>query len=189
LALLLQKGSAMRIWFVTLSLLATVPVMGGAEEPSCVRAYRLTRAQYFTKLSELKGMENTLIGAGVVSGGGFAACLWRVRSLVACGGLVGAIFVGSQAYRYEIIDEIKQLEDAYLIYNIYYAIKRDDLESDSVQKLFVETGTQSNKESAVLNEFARLMESGELCKKSKPSKSWEEVRLLVRNKSFQLSVN
>src|SRR4051812_42380222 len=114
----------MRMFFVSLALVASCPSFSSAEEPSCVRVYREYHAKFLAKAEELKSRQRVLLAGGGMGVAAFGGCLWQIRSVIACGGFFGAVTIGSQIYRRQVMSEIKVLDDAYRVYEIYYEIQQ-----------------------------------------------------------------
>ena len=170
----------MRILFVSLALVASSPALSVAEEPSCVKVYREYHAKFLVKADELKSRHRVLFAGGGMGLAAFGSCLWQIRSVIGCGGFFGVATVGSQVYRRQVMGEIKVLEDAYRVYEIYSDIKLENVKGDTVQDLFIDLVTLEDHEPKVLQKFTDMIESGELCKDGAPAKSFSEILASLR---------
>jgi hypothetical protein len=178
----LQFGKFMRILLISL-LAFSMPAVAAAES-GCAAAYDQAHMRYFSKIEKLENQEIALRTGGIAIGSGAVYCLWRARSMgaresiVLCAGALGAVLIGSQAYRYRILGQIKRLQDAYKIFEAYYQIVQKNYGDESVQELFNLTGARTADERALTAEFQKMMDSGEFCggpTGTKPVMSWEDA--------------
>jgi hypothetical protein len=177
---------------VVISLLALSVSAASATEAPCAAAFEKAHAEYFSKIDDLEKQEFALRTGGYVLGSGVLYCMWRTRSLgfrssvVMCGGLLGTVLVGSQAYRYSLLSQIRALQEAYKVYEVYYQIDHENFGDEAIQDLFKQTGAQPAQEWVVAHEFNKMMDSGELCggpTGTKPAVSWDDtIAALVQRK-------
>lgn len=175
----------MRILIFIISFTLSAPALSFAEESSCARIYRDQHATYFTRIEELKSLRSTMTEGSGVAAAALGLCLWKTRSIIACGALFGVAIVGSQAYRFKIINDIQKLEDAHDVYEIYYDISRENYESENLKGLFRTLGSSQSQERPVTGEVTRMMESGELCKNGVPGQSLEEILEILKKRQSQ----
>src|SRR4051794_30150422 len=112
----------MRIALISLLALS---VSTASAQSLCVNSYQKAHAKYFSKIEELDKQQSALRAGGIAIGTVGVWCLFRTRhlgvraSILTCAGLLGTAFVGSQAYRHRILGQMKELQDAYKIYEVY----------------------------------------------------------------------
>lgn len=167
-----------------------------AEEPACVKAYRVTNGVFMTKLESLRKLQNAShVGefVGIVGG---VACLAKRRSLAGillCGTVGGVIAVPSAAFdvmtgrEMNELKETYELEDVYVIYSAYFAQRSGvAMVSDDVKAFLGAVNVDPSNTKRAMEELANLMESGELCDGGDtPRANLKTVGEMIRQKLSQ----
>lgn len=178
-----------------LSLTLITPIVAMTDqEPVCVKAYREANADFFSTTSNLQNMETTSAVAKYSGIPGGLACavmarrsIWGILACTTLGiGVTGAGHVGENMSAAAIERErgIHQMEDTFLIYQIYYAHVTEAVETSvDVGILLNGLSTPGISKEVAAAEVARLVESGELCNDSdKPAVGyWDMLDLLKAN--------
>lgn len=180
-----------------LSLTLITPVAAIADAESvCVKAYRDANADFFSSTANLQNMETASaiakysgIPGGVACGIMARRSIWGIMVCTVIGiGVTGTGYVGENMSAAAIERErgIHQMEDSFLIYQIYYAHVTETVESSvDVGILLNGLSTPGITGEAAAAEVARLVESGELCNGSdKPAVGyWDMLDLVKANLS------
>lgn len=166
----------------------------GDQEPICVKAYREANANFFSATSNLKDAKSVSTVAKYAGIPGGAACailarrsVWGIAGCAVLGiGISASGYVGENMSAAAIERErgLHQMEDSFLIYQIYFAHTTGEVASSvDVEILLNGLSAPEITGEMAAAEVARLVESGELCAGTdKPAVGyWDMLDLIKGN--------
>lgn len=183
------------VFALVLSLALFTPTIAfGDQESVCVNAYRKANADFFSATSNLKTTKSVSTVAKYAGIPGGVACaimarrsVWGIAGCAVLGaGMAASGYVGENMSAAAIERErgLHQMEDSFLIYQIYFAhITGDVKNSVDVEILLNGLSTPEITGEMAAAEVARLVESGELCAGTdKPAVGyWDMLDLIKGN--------
>lgn len=156
-------------------MVAQLALAGGwarAEDSRCVALYKAAHEEYVKVLEDLKTEQSAAFyGGSILGGAAYGACVWRLRSYLGCGALLGGGVALGAAYSYQSKQRVRLIEESNQVYELYEIAKKGgvaEVAADDESRIAQLGQTTPDVKTESLFKIPQLMESGELCPNGHP---------------------